>query len=118
MSSHCQKALRPKIEVCVCENGADVGHCPSSSFALIRHWEVGRGDEQPCVFKRYVRWIRASLRRSRSTTMTVQGTAVKTLVLLAILAATATWSWNAFPSGDIGYGRGRRLGDRRFHRRR
>ena len=32
---------------------------------------------------------------SRSTTMTVQGTAVKTFVLLAILAATAAWSWNA-----------------------
>ena len=35
----------------------------------------------------------------RSTTMTVQGTAGKTFVLLAILAATATWSWNAIASG-------------------
>ena len=41
---------------------------------------------------------------SRSTTMTVQGTAVKTFVLLGILAATATWAWNQFASGDIAYG--------------
>jgi uncharacterized YccA/Bax inhibitor family protein len=41
---------------------------------------------------------------SRSTTMTVQGAATKTLILLAILAATATWSWNAFSSGDIAMG--------------
>lgn len=41
---------------------------------------------------------------SRSTTMTVQGTAVKTLVLLAILGATAAWSWKAFASGDIAFG--------------
>jgi uncharacterized YccA/Bax inhibitor family protein len=31
----------------------------------------------------------------RSTTMTVQGAIVKTFVLLAILLATAAWSWNA-----------------------
>jgi uncharacterized YccA/Bax inhibitor family protein len=41
---------------------------------------------------------------TRSTTMTVQGTAAKTLVLLAILAATATWSWQALASGDIAGG--------------
>jgi uncharacterized YccA/Bax inhibitor family protein len=40
----------------------------------------------------------------RSTTMTVQGTAVKTLVLLAIMGATAAWSWNSLASGDIGMG--------------
>src|ERR1700719_2834615 len=40
----------------------------------------------------------------RSTTMTVQGTAVKTMVLLGILAATATWSWRALASGDIAGG--------------
>jgi uncharacterized YccA/Bax inhibitor family protein len=40
----------------------------------------------------------------RSTTMTVQGTAVKTMVLLAILAATATWSWTNAASGDIAGG--------------
>jgi uncharacterized YccA/Bax inhibitor family protein len=40
----------------------------------------------------------------RSTTMTVQGTAVKTMVLLAILAATATWSWTNSASGDIAGG--------------
>ena len=51
----------------------------------------------------------------RSTTMTVQGTAVKTFMLLAILAATATWSWNALASGDIAFGVRRHLGDRRFH---
>ena len=44
----------------------------------------------------------------RSTTMTVQGTAVKTMVLLAILAATATWSWKALASGDIAFGRSAR----------
>ena len=41
---------------------------------------------------------------SRSTTMTVQGTAVKTIVLLAVLAATATWSWTNSASGDIAGG--------------
>jgi uncharacterized YccA/Bax inhibitor family protein len=41
---------------------------------------------------------------TRSTTMTVQGTAVKTLVLLAIVAATGTWSWQATASGDIAGG--------------
>ncbi len=66
--------------------------------------EIGRGYKQPCVFKRYVRWLRASLRRPRSTTMTVQGTAVKTFVLLAILAATAAWSWNQLASGEIAFG--------------
>jgi uncharacterized YccA/Bax inhibitor family protein len=40
----------------------------------------------------------------RSTTMTVQGTAVKTIVLLAILAATATWSWTNSAAGDIAGG--------------
>jgi uncharacterized YccA/Bax inhibitor family protein len=40
----------------------------------------------------------------RSTTMTVQGAAAKTLVLLAVMAATAAWSWNAFSSGEIAYG--------------
>ena len=40
----------------------------------------------------------------RSTTMTVQGTAVKTFMLLAIMGATATWSWNALASGDIAFG--------------
>jgi uncharacterized YccA/Bax inhibitor family protein len=40
----------------------------------------------------------------RSTTMTVQGTAVKTFILLAIMGATATWSWNAIASGDIAFG--------------
>ncbi len=40
----------------------------------------------------------------RSTTMTVQGTAVKTMVLLAVLAATATWSWKSLASGDIAGG--------------
>jgi uncharacterized YccA/Bax inhibitor family protein len=40
----------------------------------------------------------------RSTTMTVQGTAVKTMVLLAILAATATWSWRNAASGDLAGG--------------
>jgi uncharacterized YccA/Bax inhibitor family protein len=33
--------------------------------------------------------------------MTVQGTAVKTMALLAILAVTATWSWRALASGDL-----------------
>jgi uncharacterized YccA/Bax inhibitor family protein len=40
----------------------------------------------------------------RSTTMTVQGTAVKTMALLAILGATATWSWKSLASGDIAGG--------------
>jgi len=40
----------------------------------------------------------------RSTTMTVQGTAVKTMALLAILAVTATWAWRTAASGDIAGG--------------
>jgi uncharacterized YccA/Bax inhibitor family protein len=40
----------------------------------------------------------------RSTTMTVQGTMVKALVLLAVLCATAAWSWNATSQGQIGVG--------------
>jgi len=41
---------------------------------------------------------------SRSTTMTVQGTAVKTLILLAVMAATAIWSWRELASGNIAGG--------------
>jgi uncharacterized YccA/Bax inhibitor family protein len=41
---------------------------------------------------------------SRSTTMTVQGTAVKSLILLAIVGATATWSWRSLAEGNIGMG--------------
>ncbi len=40
----------------------------------------------------------------RSTTMTVQGTMVKALALLAILCATAAFSWNATSEGQIGMG--------------
>jgi uncharacterized YccA/Bax inhibitor family protein len=36
--------------------------------------------------------------------MTVQGTVGKTFVLLAVLAATAAWSWNAMASGQLAYG--------------
>ena len=39
---------------------------------------------------------------SRAGTMTVQGTAVKTLILFAILLATATWSWIALGRGELG----------------
>ena len=39
-----------------------------------------------------------------STTMTVQGTAGKTFVLLGILAVTAAWAWNAFANGDMAFG--------------
>ena len=53
---------------------------------------------------------------SRSTTMTVQGAAAKTLVLLAIMVATAAWSWSAFSSGDIAWGSCRGLGHRWVHR--
>jgi uncharacterized YccA/Bax inhibitor family protein len=37
----------------------------------------------------------------RSTVMTVQGTVGKTFLLLAILSATALWSWNAVGSGQF-----------------
>jgi uncharacterized YccA/Bax inhibitor family protein len=40
----------------------------------------------------------------RSTAMTVQGTVVKTFVLLAILAATALWAWNAMASQQLAFG--------------
>ncbi len=39
----------------------------------------------------------------RSTTMTVQGTMVKSLVLLTVLLATAAWSWSAMAGGQISY---------------
>jgi uncharacterized YccA/Bax inhibitor family protein len=39
--------------------------------------------------------------RTRSTTTTVQGTIGKTALLLAILSATALWSWNATGSGTL-----------------
>jgi uncharacterized YccA/Bax inhibitor family protein len=40
----------------------------------------------------------------RSTTMTVQGTMVKAFALLAILCATAAWSWNATSQGQLAGG--------------
>lgn len=40
----------------------------------------------------------------RSTTMTVQGTAGKTFVLLGILAVTAAWAWSQFASGEGAFG--------------
>ncbi len=40
----------------------------------------------------------------RSTTMSVQGTVVKTSILLAILGATALWSWNAMASQQLAFG--------------
>ena len=52
----------------------------------------------------------------QSTTMTVQGTVGKTFVLLAILMATAAWSWNA-AAGQTACDRiARRRRDRRLHR--
>ena len=42
--------------------------------------------------------------RSRSTTMTVQGTALKSFVLLAILMTAAAWSWTTAAAGDLGPG--------------
>src|SRR5262249_29430090 len=38
---------------------------------------------------------------ARSTTMTVQGTVGKTSLLLAILSATALWSWSATGNGQL-----------------
>ena len=42
--------------------------------------------------------------KPRSLTMTVQGTIGKTFLLLAILSATAAWSWNAMTSGGVAGG--------------
>jgi uncharacterized YccA/Bax inhibitor family protein len=39
--------------------------------------------------------------KSTATTMTVQGTIGKTFALLAILSATALWSWSAESRGDL-----------------
>src|SRR4051794_17640903 len=39
--------------------------------------------------------------KGASTTMTVQGTIGKTFALLAILSATAIWSWSAEASGQL-----------------
>jgi uncharacterized YccA/Bax inhibitor family protein len=39
-----------------------------------------------------------------STAMTIQGTVNKSLLLLAILGATAAWSWNATAAGSMQYG--------------
>jgi uncharacterized YccA/Bax inhibitor family protein len=41
---------------------------------------------------------------TRSNAMTVQGTIVKTLVLLAVLTLTGLWSWNATADGNMGIG--------------
>ncbi len=41
---------------------------------------------------------------ARSDVTTVQGTIVKTMILLAILCATGLWSWNATADGRMGYG--------------
>ena len=41
---------------------------------------------------------------SPSTTMTVQGTVYKSLVLLAILLATGAWAWTASASQTLAYG--------------
>ncbi len=54
----------------------------------------------------------------RSTTMTVQGTMVKALGLLAILCATAALSWNAVERRPDRDGAALRFDDRRLHRRR
>jgi len=40
----------------------------------------------------------------RAGTMTIQGTVSKTFLLLAILSATAIWSWSALASGDLSLG--------------
>jgi uncharacterized YccA/Bax inhibitor family protein len=40
----------------------------------------------------------------RSTTMSVQGTVVKTFILLAILGAAALWAWNAMAGQQLAYG--------------
>jgi len=39
---------------------------------------------------------------TRSTSMTVQGTSIKTLVLLAIVMGTAAWSWTSASAGQLG----------------
>jgi uncharacterized YccA/Bax inhibitor family protein len=41
---------------------------------------------------------------TRSTVMTVQGTVAKTFLLLAILSATALWSWNAMAENQLAPG--------------
>jgi len=41
---------------------------------------------------------------TRGTTMTVQGTAIKSLFLLAILMAAAAWSWTTASAGEMGQG--------------
>jgi len=41
---------------------------------------------------------------TRPVAMTVQGTVGKTFALLAILSATALWSWNAMLNGEISWG--------------
>ncbi len=41
---------------------------------------------------------------TRSTTMSVQGTALKSFVLLAVLMGSAAWSWSTATSGDLGPG--------------
>ena len=42
--------------------------------------------------------------KPRSMAMTVQGTVGKTFLLLAILSATALWSWNAMADGRLAGG--------------
>jgi uncharacterized YccA/Bax inhibitor family protein len=42
--------------------------------------------------------------KPKSLAMTVQGTVGKTFALLAILSATAIWSWNAMADGRLAFG--------------
>ncbi len=83
------------------------GRCngPDSSFAL--NLDPGRlevATSNPAFSNNMFAGYEQVYGSSRSTAMTVQGTAVKTIILLAIMFATATWSWNALASGDIAFG--------------
>ena len=97
----------------------DGGHEAGRGFWRRANFDVWRFDcgyEQSCVFTGYVRWVRASLRRPRSTTMTVQGTVGKTFVLLAILRRRRHGRGTPSARPDARDRRARHLRDRRLHR--
>ncbi len=79
----------------------------SSSLCFVVNFDFGRLDvatSNPAFSNDMFAGYEQVYGARRTTTMTVQGTAVKTMVLLAILGATATWSWNQFASGEIAFG--------------
>lgn len=59
-----KRALRTKMECVFVKTARTLVTVRARLSLWSGLWEVGRGNKQPCVFKRYVRRIRTGLRRS------------------------------------------------------